>query len=280
MAKEEKFIMAGDCAIRVSDTRRGDRTVVLLHGYLESLDVWDEFTALLAPSLRVVALDLPGHGVSEIKGEIHTMEFLADTVHAALDTLGIERAILVGHSMGGYVALEFLRKYADRMAGLVLLHSTPNADSEKKREDRLREIALIQGGKKELIAKSFPHVGFAPQNRFRLTRYIQELSEQIAMTEDEGIVAILRGLRERRDLNETMRTSSVPQLIILGRHDEYITPEVAEALVAAQPQAQVVWLENSGHMGFIEEPQLTADAILAFADRCFPPQAETPSDKA
>ena len=109
MAKEEKFIMAGDCAIRVSDTRRGDRTVVLLHGYLESLDVWDEFTALLAPSLRVVALDLPGHGVSEIKGEIHTMEFLADTVHAALDTLGIERAILVGHSMGGYVALEFLR---------------------------------------------------------------------------------------------------------------------------------------------------------------------------
>ena len=119
-----------------------------------------------------------------------------------------------------------------------------------------------------------------PQNRFRLTRYIQELSEQIAMTEDEGIVAILRGLRERRDLNETMRTSSVPQLITLGRHDEYITPEVAEALVAAQPQAQVVWLENSGHMGFIEEPQLTADAILAFADRCFPPQPEAPSDKA
>lgn len=259
--------MADNCAVRISDTRRGDRTIVLLHGYLESLDVWDEFTALLAPSVRVIAIDLPGHGVSEVKGEIHTMEFLADTVRAALDTIGVERAVLVGHSMGGYVALEFLRKYPERLNGLVLFHSTPNADSEKKREDRLREVALIEGGKKELIAKSFPHVGFAPQNRFRLTRYIQELSEQIAMTEDEGIIAILKGLRERRDLNETMRTSSVPQLILLGRHDEYITPEVADALVAAQPQAQVVWLENSGHMGFIEEPQLAAEAILAFVDR-------------
>lgn len=267
MLQEEKFIMAGDCAVRISDTRRGDRTIVLLHGYLESLDVWDEFTALLAPSVRVIAIDLPGHGVSEVKGEIHTMEFLADTVRAALDTIGVERVVLVGHSMGGYVALEFLRKYPERLNGLVLFHSTPNADSEKKREDRLREVALIEGGKKELIAKSFPHVGFAPQNRFRLTRYIQELSEQIAMTEDEGIIAILKGLRERHDLNETMRTSSVPQLILLGRHDEYITPEVADALVAAQPQAQVVWLENSGHMGFFEEPQLAAEAILAFADR-------------
>lgn len=278
MAKEEKFIMAGDCAIRVSDTRRGDRTIVLLHGYLESLDVWDEFTSLLAPSARVIAIDLPGHGVSEVKGETHTMEFLADTVRAALDTLDVQRAVLVGHSMGGYVALEFLRKYPDRLAGLVLLHSTPNADSEKKREDRLREIALIEGGKKELISKSFPHVGFAPQNRFRLSRYIQELSEQIVMTEDEGIVAILRGLRERRDLNDTMRNSSVPQLIILGRHDEYITPPVAEALVAAQPQAQVVWLENSGHMGFIEEPQTTADAILSFTGHLFPTQGtDTPT---
>ena len=168
MVKEEKFIMAGGCAVRVSDTLEGERTVVLLHGYLESLDVWDRFTELLAPQVRVVAADLPGHGISEVKGEVHTMEFMADTVHAAMETLGIGRAVVVGHSMGGYVALEMLRKYPEAFAGLVLFHSTPNPDSEKKREDRLREIHLIEGGKKELIARSFPHVGFAPQNRKRL----------------------------------------------------------------------------------------------------------------
>lgn len=264
MGREEKFIMAGNCAVRISDTRKGECTIVLLHGYLESLDTWDEFTSLLSPKFRVVAIDLPGHGVSEVKGEIHTMEFLADTVHAALDLLGIEKATFVGHSMGGYVALEYLRKYSDSLSGVVLFHSTPNPDSEKKRNDRLREIELILAGKKELLARSFPQIGFAPQNRERLDWAIEELAEQICMTEEEGIVAILNGIRERDDLNDVMRTSKVPQLLLLGRHDEYITPEIAEKMLLNQPQARVVWLENSGHMGFIEEPEASAEAITSF----------------
>lgn len=261
--------MAGDCAVRVSDTRRGERTVVLLHGYLESLDVWDGFTELLAPAVRVVAVDLPGHGVSEVKGAVHTMEFMADTVRAALRTLGVERAVAVGHSMGGYVALELLRKYSDALDGLVLFHSSPDADSERKREDRLREIALIEGGKKELIARTFPYVGFAPQNRERLAWAIGELAEQIAMTEDAGIVAVLRGIRERRDLNDAMRGSSVPQLLVFGRHDGYVTPEAAAEIIRRQPQARVRWLENSGHMGFVEEPERAAGLLKDFLEEVY-----------
>lgn len=264
MLREEKFIMADGCAVRISDTLKGDDTIVLLHGYLESLDVWEDFTTLLSRQVRVFALDLPGHGVSEVKNEVHTMAFLADTVYAAMKSAGIDKAVIAGHSMGGYVALELLRRHPEAVAGLILFHSTPNADSEKKREDRLREIALIEGGKKELIAKSFPHIGFAEQNRRRLSSAIKELEEQIVMTEDEGIISILRGMRERDDLNEMMRASGVPQLIILGRHDEYITPESANKLIAEQPQAQVFWLENSGHMGFIEEPEASAQRIIEF----------------
>lgn len=267
--------MAGDCAVRISDTHKGDCTIVLLHGYLESLDTWDEFTSLLSPKFRVVAIDLPGHGVSEVKGEIHTMEFLADTVHAALHVLGVEKAVLVGHSMGGYVALEYLRKYADFLSGIVLFHSTPNPDSEKKQNDRLREIELIRAGKKELLARSFPQIGFAPQNRERLDWAIEQLSEQICMTEEEGIVAILNGIRERTDLNDVMRTSNVPELILLGRHDEYITPEIAEKMLSDHPQAHVVWLENSGHMGFIEEPEASADAIISFVSEHCPSTSES-----
>ncbi len=256
--------MAGGCAVRVSDTQRGDCTVVLLHGYLESLDVWDGFTELLAPQVRVVAVDLPGHGISEVKGEVHTMEFMADTVHAAMEALGVGRAVVVGHSMGGYVALEMLRKYPETLAGLVLLHSTPNADSEKKREDRLREIRLVEGGKKELIARSFPHVGFAPQNRERLAWAVEELADQIALTEDAGIVAVLRGLAGRRDLNDAMRACGVPQLMLFGRYDEYVTAEVADEVIRSHPQARAVWLENSGHMGFVEEPAEVAGVLLSF----------------
>ena len=106
----EKFIMAGDTALHVCDSQAGEHTVVLLHGYLESLLVWDDFVPLLYKRVRVVTLDLPGHGISEVKGEVHTMEYLADTVKGALDVLQIGRCTLVGHSMGGYVALAFCER--------------------------------------------------------------------------------------------------------------------------------------------------------------------------
>ena len=128
----EKFIMAGPTALHVCDSEQGERCVVLLHGYLESLLVWEEFVPLLYKRVRVVTLDLPGHGISEVKGEVHTMEFLADTVADGLRALGIERCTLVGHSMGGYVALAFLERHPEMLDGLVLLSSTPNADTPEK----------------------------------------------------------------------------------------------------------------------------------------------------
>ena len=86
----------------------------------------------------------------------------------------------------------------------------------------------------------------------------------IHLTEDGGIVALLNGMIGRADQNEMLQKSSVRQLFILGRKDEYITPAVAEAMVAAHPQAKVEWLDNSGHMGFLEEPQQCAEALLSF----------------
>ena len=88
----EKFIMAGPTALHVCDSQQGDRCIVLLHGYLESLLVWEEFVPLLYKQVRVVTLDLPGHGISVVQGEEHSMEFLADTVAAAIRALEIERS--------------------------------------------------------------------------------------------------------------------------------------------------------------------------------------------
>ena len=187
----EKFIMAGSTALHVCDSQAGDKCVVLLHGYLESLLVWEDFVPYLYKEVRVVTLDLPGHGISVVTGAVHTMDFLADTVADALKAL-------------------------------------------------------------------------AEENRARMRDEIEDLTEQVFVTEDEGIVALLGGMIARRDQNEMLRTSKVPQLFILGRKDGYIPPEAAEKMVAEHPQAQVVWLENSGHMGFLEEPEAAAQAILDF----------------
>ena len=252
----EKFIMAGPTALHVCDSQKGDKCVVLLHGYLESMLVWEDFVPFLYKELRVVTLDLPGHGISVVTGEEHSMEFLADTVADALRALGIPRCTLVGHSMGGYVALAFCERHPDMLDGVVLLSSTPNADTPEKSENRRREIALVKAGKKDALARVAPEAGFAEDN----------LTEQVAVTEDEGIVALLNGMIARKDQNEMLRASKVPQLFILGRKDNYIPVEAAEKMVKEHLQARVVWLENSGHMGFLEEPETTARAILDFVN--------------
>lgn len=260
----EKFIISNGCALRVADSRKGEKTILLLHGYLESLDVWEDFAKLLSQEYRVVAMDLPGHGISQVMGPIHTMEFLADTVVGVLDELQIERATVVGHSMGGYVALETLRRRSDRVEKLVLLSSTPNTDSPEKLADRDREIALIEGGHKDLLAPTAAKQGFATDNLRRMKEEIVFLEEQALVAEPEGVVALLRGMKERKDSNELLRESTVPQLFILGKKDNYIPLAKAEEIVAGHPQATVAWLENSGHLGFFEEPEACAKAIADF----------------
>lgn len=264
---KEKFIMADGTALHVADSGRGERCVVLIHGYLESMYVWDDFVPLLTPEVRVVTVDVPGHGISQVLGEVHTMEMMADVMRGMLDALGIERATFVGHSMGGYISLAFCARYPERLDGLVLLSSSPNPDDETKRENRRREIALVRAGKKDVLAHVAPETGFAVQNRERLKDYIEDLVEQVHITEDDGIVALLGGMIARADQNEMLRASRVPQLFIFGRHDNYIPVETAERIAAANPQAQVVWLSESGHMGFIEEPERCAAAILGFVLR-------------
>lgn len=260
----EKFIISNGCALRIADTRKGEKTILLLHGYLESLDVWEDFAKLLSKEYRVVTMDLPGHGISQVMGPIHTMDFLADTVAGVLDELEIEKATIVGHSMGGYVALQMLRKHPERMEGIVLLSSTPNPDSPEKLLDRDREIALVEAGQKDKIAIAASKNGFAKENLKKMSDEVIFLEEIAYIAEPEGVVALLRGMKEREDGNELLRTSSLPQLFILGKKDNYIPLERAEKMVADHPQAKVAWLENSGHLGYFEEPEACAAALLDF----------------
>ena len=155
-------------------------------------------------------------------------------------------------------------RHPEKVESIVLLHSTPNADSEEKKKNREREISLIKSGKKELLTHTAPQAGFAAENRAKFSANIEDLAEIIHLTEDEGIIALLGGMIGRKDQNQMLNQSPVPQLFILGKKDEYITTEVAEAMVKNHPQAAVKWMENSGHMSFIEEPKACAEALLKF----------------
>lgn len=261
----EKFTSLGDLAIHYGDSERGARTLVLVHGYLESMEVWEAFAGQLAHAgYRVVTLDLPGHGISEVVGEVHSMEFLADVVRRLMDKLAIEKATLVGHSMGGYVALAFAELYPERTETVVLFHSSPDADSEAKKEDRGREIEIVRAGRKELLSGVFPAQRYAAENRKRMAEQIEADALQVMLTEDEGIVALINGMAGRKDRNEVFRDLPLPGLLIFGRHDDLIPVEKAEAVIARHPQALVAWLEHSGHMGFLEQPAESLQIIQDF----------------
>ncbi len=253
-------------SVRFSDKGAG-RPLVLLHGYLESLEIWNGFNDILAEEFRVISPDLPGHGRSGILGEVHPMEKLAEAVIAVLDHCQIEKCFVAGHSMGGYTALAMLENYPDRLEGLCLFHSHPFPDTKKVMSNRCREIVLVNQGKKELISKLNIPKAFAPKN-VELLKHEVERATMIAQgTPDKGIIACLNGMMERPSRVSILKKATIPVLLIAGKHDSYISFEEVAQKISLPEKSEFVVLENSGHIGFLEEPEKSVETITGFIKR-------------
>ena len=245
------------------------QAVVLLHGYLESLHIWGDFAEKLSGSFRVICQDLPGHGKSGILGEVHSMEKLAESVVAVLDHCNIGKCILTGHSMGGYSGLAMLENYPERLGGLCLFHSHPFPDTEQVRQNRCREIELVNQGKKELISKINIPKAFASGNVALMKAEVDRATEIAVSTPDEGIIACLKGMMARPSREKLLSETTLPVLLIAGKHDNYIPFESAVKEIRLPAGALFLALENSGHIGFLEETEKSVSAIKDFVlSRC------------
>ncbi|MEN6618546.1 MAG: alpha/beta fold hydrolase [Rikenellaceae bacterium] len=260
----EFFATCKGIPIHISDSKKGEITVLLLHGYLETLYVWDDFISPLLPKLRIISIDLPGHGLSGSHKTNNSIEFSADIAKEVLDICKVESACIAGHSMGGYIAIEAVKRYPERFTSLILMHSGPLADSEEKKTDRDREIALIHKSKLQTIAKMGIPKMFAQENLRRMDENIREIVELTETHDPEGVVASLEGLKTRPDNLEFLRSYTSPLLLILGRHDFHIPQEKADLLMESLPKAEKLILEHSGHNGFLEEPSIVQDRVLKF----------------
>lgn len=241
--------------------------ILLLHGYLESREIWEGFTPYLTGQYRVICMDLPGHGKSGVWGKEHSMDNLAGSVRAVMEAEGIRRIFLAGHSMGGYVTMAFADLYPDLLLGYILFHSTPFADTEEKKANRDREISLVLCKKKRQIVNVNIPKAFADDNVERLGEQVA-LARHIALNnEDRGIMALLNGMKARPDRTRVLRDASLPLLLVGGMKDNYIPAEVFEKLVGLAPHASSARLEHSGHMGFMEEPGSSARAIREFLQK-------------
>jgi pimeloyl-ACP methyl ester carboxylesterase len=248
----------------------GDGNVlVLLHGYLESMDIWGSFKDELSRYYRVVTIDLPGHGESDTVCETHTMEVMADAVEIILNHLDIGRAVITGHSMGGYVTQAFAEIFPEKTAGFCLFHSHGFADSEEKKANRDREIELVKSGKKMQIFKINIPRAFANDNLHRFSDEVKRSGQIALATTENGIVCALKGMKARPDRRKVIMESVVPVLIIAGRKDNYIPFGIYEQHFNLAPGTDVLILENSGHMGFIEEKEKSLEGIMKFLDKVY-----------
>ena len=161
----------------ISYTDQGKGTaIVFLHGFLENQKMWEAFVPELSKKYRIITIDLLGHGNSESLGYVHSMEDNADVVYAVLAELRIRKAALVGHSMGGYVALAFAELYPEAVKGLVLLNSTSRADSEERKANRDRAIKAVKQNYSNFVRLSIANL-FSENNRERLATEIEQVKE-------------------------------------------------------------------------------------------------------
>jgi len=242
--------------------------LILLHGFLESKAIWDEFAETLEKEFTVIAVDLPGHGESELIDETHSMQVIAGAVKEVLQAENINQAIITGHSMGGYVALQFAVDNEEMVKGLVLFHSHANADTEEAKENRNRTINIVKQNRGGFIRQFIPDL-FDQKHVANYTGVIQKLQDVASLMTPEAIIAALSGMRGRPNQLQYLLLTEIPVLFIIGKQDSRMPYHQLMAQAVIPSHSEILLLEDVGHMGFIEAPGKTLQALRHFAIRCF-----------
>lgn len=256
----DKFITHKGTQIFFSDTGKGT-AVVLLHGFLENSTMWDYFIADFSKKYRIISIDLLGHGNTEPLGYVHSMEDNADVVHAVLSELKIRKAVFVGHSMGGYVALAFAELYADNVKGMVLLNSTSRADSDERKANRDRAIKAVKQNYTNFVRLSIANL-FSENNRERLAQEIEDVKIEALKTPLQGIVASLEGMKIRKDREVILHFAPYPILLVLGKNDPVLNYE--ESIEQIEGTAVKLLTFPDGHMSPIENRDDLQKELLSF----------------
>ena len=239
--------------------------LVLLHAFPLDGRMWAPQVEALAGTYQVIVPDLRGFGAAKDQAvEEAGMDLLADDVARLLDDRGLDRVVLGGLSLGGYVALALLRHHADRVSGLVLLDTKATADGDQARGDRLAMAERVQA----------EGVGFVPEvmlpkllgetSREHRPELVDKVAALIREQAPEAIAGAQRGMAARSDTTDVLASIQVPTLVITGEEDAVTGPEVGRDLAAAIPGARFLLVEEAGHLSNLEQPEIVNEALLDF----------------
>lgn len=256
-------VQLGGYGLEVEDHGEGV-PVVLLHGFPLSSQSWLSIRPALEAVARLVTPDLRGFGGSDKPEGEYSMGSLAADVARLADALGLERLVLGGHSMGGYVALRFAASFRDRLAGVILIDTRAEADTEEGRAKRQAAVERVLGGGRDAYLDEFVPNLVSPTLRARAPRLVAELRAAAAEVPDHVLVACQRGMRSRPDSSALLPSLDIPALVLVGEEDTITPPAAAEAMARALPRATLAVIPGAGHTPSVERPIGTAETIVAF----------------
>jgi 3-oxoadipate enol-lactonase len=252
---ELEYASVNGVTIAFDQAGRGHDAVVLVHGHPFDRSMWrPQIEAIANAGWRVIVPDLRGYGESSVVEGVTTLGDFARDIAALLDSLGIDRAVLGGLSMGGQIVMEFCRLYPERLKGIVLAATFPRAETaDGKRSRHAMADRLLREGMDGYAAEVLPNM-VAVSTVAALPEVAEHVLTMMRRAHPAGAAAALRGRAERPDYEATLATLDCPALIVVGDADAFTTRDDADCMHALLARSELVWIEGAGHMPNLERP--------------------------
>ncbi|MGI9158489.1 MAG: alpha/beta fold hydrolase [Saprospiraceae bacterium] len=239
---------------------------MLLHGFCADSSIWQAVRAFL-PDIRILTVDLPGFGASDLPAS-PGMAGYAAAVGAVLDALELERVVLLGHSMGGYVALELAESRPEQLLGLGLVHAHPFTDAPERIVHRRRAIAALQEGKKDLYVSQLYAGLFAPNFIQSQPEVVESMVAMGKLQPTEGLITAIQGMIDRREHLEVLERLQAPILLLMGKEDALIPRMWVQDMIQRPALADAHLLPGVGHLSMVETPRYCSEIIRSFYQYC------------
>ncbi len=256
----QNFINYKNIKIHFSSTGKG-AVVVLLHGFLEDSSMWKNIVPELVKKNRIITIDLLGHGKTACLGYVHSMEEQAEIVHAVLRSLRLRKYQLIGHSMGGYVALAYAKLYPKTMKGLCLMNATFFADDEERKHLRLRANKMAQNNFNNIVRLSFTNL-FSESSRTAFKPELKNALKTALKTPLQGYIASQEGMRIRENFEMFFKKATFKKEIVIGKKDSVVNTK--KLLSFAEENQIKTYLLSEGHMSHIENKKELIMALKEF----------------
>ena len=248
-------ITINDLAVSYNDEgKTGDPVIIFIHGFPFNKSMWNKQAEALKENYRIIAYDVRGHGSSDTGTKDFSIDLFAADLLNLMDALKIDKAILCGLSMGGYIALNAVENYPDHFDALILSDTTCTADTPEAKEKRMKTIESIKKDGVEKFAEESIKNLFAPESFSTKKLEIAAVREMIVNTTEESLCKTLRAFYERKETCSKLSDLYVPVLIMVGEEDK-ITPLAAAQLMNEKiKESSLSIVEHAGHLSNIENP--------------------------